>query len=343
MSVPNRGNCVSKGQLPGTFLALIQRQENAATSFYFTCDKWLYVRNKSIKDLTALADDLDQHHSNVNVASLAGTTVSAFGGVAFIAGMLAPFTAGLSAILAMGGTAASVAGGVTAFGASLTEYGITYSRCKEIQNHLEIDQKYTDKLIQDMNKFIAMSGKLEKFIETTYFSDHDWLVIANQSNILFKKAKLGKCAIQNILFLMNSVLKATKSPEAIMAYNLLMSLVETCGISMPNFGNIRMHDLKKLMLGRIAKLGEKELLGSLKGVFLTPGKLTQTARLGLSMTSAVFVVIDIWSIVTTIDDMEKGSKTEAGTRIRELVTGFEEGRDIVEGTVADRKEGLTVN
>ncbi|XP_050395136.2 uncharacterized protein LOC126813865 [Patella vulgata] len=321
-----------RGRTSDIYLDLVQKQNDSAAVLTSSCEQWLRARNKSLTQLASLAEDLDMHHSNVNKASLAGSSVSAVGGVSFCAGLiLAPFTGGLSMVLTIGGAAASFGGGVTAFGASLTEFGITFARCKQIQNVLELDKAKTEKLIRVMDRFVHISNQLDEFIQTTCFTDVDLIEIAKQSNMLFKKAKLGKEAILKVI----ELAKKIQDPEVRKYFKMLEDALSFGGITIPNIGNLQLKDLKSLNLRKLTTFSINELKELAKGVFLNPAKLSRTAKFGMGAVSVVFVVVDIWSIVSTVEDMKNGSKTKVSMKIRELATKLEDGKQIINDIIYD--------
>ncbi|KAK6167323.1 hypothetical protein SNE40_021383 [Patella caerulea] len=325
------------GRTSDIYMELLLKQNDSAAVLTCTCEQWLRVRNTSLTQLTSLAEDLDTHHTNVNKVSLAGSSVSAVGGVSFCAGLiLAPFTGGLSTALTIGGAAASFGGGVTAFGASLTEFGITFARCKQIQNVLELDKARTETLISVMDKFVHISKQLDEFIQTTCFTDEDLIEIAKQSNMLFKKAKLGKEAILKVIELYKSLTKYIQDPQVAKYFKMLQDALSLGGITIPNIANLRLKDFKYLNLRKLATFSVNELKQLAKGVFLNPAKLSRNAKFGMGAVSVVFVVVDIWSIVNTVKDMEKGSKTKVSQKIRELATKLEDGKQIINAIIYDQ-------
>ena len=127
---------------------------------------WKTMRNDTISKLQELADNLDEHHKNVNITNVTASSVSATGGALAVTGtVLSFFTFGLAAPLAVAGTAMAVAGGATGLGASLTEMGITKDRCEEAQKVVNDDVEQTKRVFESITDIQEAKKVLEKKIE----------------------------------------------------------------------------------------------------------------------------------------------------------------------------------
>ena len=87
----------------------------AINAFLPNNERWLKMRDNLITKLGELANNLNTHHENVNIANLTASSVGAAGGAPAVTGaILSFFTFGLAAPLAVAGTTMAVTGGVTA-------------------------------------------------------------------------------------------------------------------------------------------------------------------------------------------------------------------------------------
>ena len=85
------------------------------------------------------ADTLDEVIKDVGIAKTTGGGVSIAGGTAAIAGLLlAPFTAGASLALTVGGAIAAGAGGLTSLGAAITEHCYNSGEMKKIKPVMDV-------------------------------------------------------------------------------------------------------------------------------------------------------------------------------------------------------------
>ena len=105
---------------------------------------WMQLRDRSVSELRELADDIDEHHKNVNITTVTTASVGTVAGAVTLATIFAPFTFGLS--YAVGAATVGAAAGLTALGASLTEMGLTRRTCSKAQDCIDADGKLTKEL-----------------------------------------------------------------------------------------------------------------------------------------------------------------------------------------------------
>ena len=134
----------------------------AMNAFLPDYERWLKMRNDSIAKLEELADDLDIHHKNINIANSTGSGIGAAGGVLAIAGaVLSAVTFGLTVPVAATGIAVAVSGGFTLSGAILVEHGITKHHRSNAQKIYDNDMKQTEQIVQSLNEISKLTKKLE--------------------------------------------------------------------------------------------------------------------------------------------------------------------------------------
>uniref|UniRef100_A0A4W3IRU0 Uncharacterized protein n=1 Tax=Callorhinchus milii TaxID=7868 RepID=A0A4W3IRU0_CALMI len=104
--------------------------------------KWM---SNSIQELREIADDIDQYHRDATIASVAGSSASAVGGILTAAGIIAaPFTSGTSLVLSGVGAGVGIAGSATNLTAGVTE---TVARSNK--------QQRVDEILEEYNKEVA--------------------------------------------------------------------------------------------------------------------------------------------------------------------------------------------
>uniref|UniRef100_H3AGA2 Uncharacterized protein n=1 Tax=Latimeria chalumnae TaxID=7897 RepID=H3AGA2_LATCH len=119
---------------------------------------------ETIQKLRELAEEIQSHRENVNIAQVSGASVGIVGGGLAIAGLiLAPFTVGVSLGLTAAGVATGAAGGLTSWGANLVEGGILKDRQQQIQEVLKREWKMQEVTEQILNKMIEMLKMCLKF------------------------------------------------------------------------------------------------------------------------------------------------------------------------------------
>ena len=104
--------------------------------------QWLPVRIRTIQEIRDTANKLQEHHRNVNISRITGSSASIAGSVMAIVGFaLTPVTLGASIGLSAAGIGIAVAGGATVAGASVADVFIEKSNVKDVQNRLDRDFK----------------------------------------------------------------------------------------------------------------------------------------------------------------------------------------------------------
>ncbi|KFM75148.1 hypothetical protein X975_15044, partial [Stegodyphus mimosarum] len=127
----------------------------AKTTFVTLSDMWCNSRQEVLLTLKSVAEEIDRHHYNVNIASLTGTTSSIAGGTAAIGGLiLSPFSGGLSLALSAGGLFGTVAGSATTLGANIAEAYLTKELTDRASKVLETDAFYTKALSEAFREIV---------------------------------------------------------------------------------------------------------------------------------------------------------------------------------------------
>jgi len=121
-------------------------------------EDWLELRNKTIQELSRVADELDSLHKKATYSKIAGGIAGAIGGGLALGGLaLTFFTGGASLFLTGTGLTVAAGGGVTATLAEIVEYLKKKTRVDEAQKALE-----HDKTVQT-----ALFTKIENTIDTS--------------------------------------------------------------------------------------------------------------------------------------------------------------------------------
>ena len=90
-----------------------------------------------IRQIESIQEEIDRHHSNVNKATVAGSTAGIVGGGLMIGGLIAaPFTFGASLGLTVVGAGIGAAGGMTTAGAKLYDYKQSSDNNKAVRSLL---------------------------------------------------------------------------------------------------------------------------------------------------------------------------------------------------------------
>ena len=154
---------------------------------------WSVERKNTVRILRELADDILNHHFNVNVARIAGSS-SAIGGFALVATgfALAPFTFGSSVILSAVGGALCAGGGAAAAGSGLVKRRIIQNKLVIAQEAVKADQR----ALEPVQKLLGeLDREVSKITSTSFGELKDHLAFCGGVVILITNlVDLGKGA-----------------------------------------------------------------------------------------------------------------------------------------------------
>ncbi|XP_060560835.1 uncharacterized protein LOC132720674 [Ruditapes philippinarum] len=114
---------------------------------------WASDRKETIKELRQLGENINEHAKNAKIASAVGGGTSVAAGLGAAACYVAaPFTFGGSLVPAVALTGVAVAGGVTSFGATITNHFIEKGYIGRVQEALD----------KDISSFNALKKAIDK-------------------------------------------------------------------------------------------------------------------------------------------------------------------------------------
>lgn len=123
-------------------------------------EEWLQLRQRTINELSRVANELDSLHKTATYSKIAGGIAGAIGGGIALSGLaLSFFTGGTSLFLTGTGLTIAAGGGVTATVAEIVEYLKKRTRIDCAQKALE----------KDKTAQAALLSKVEKTIDTSDF------------------------------------------------------------------------------------------------------------------------------------------------------------------------------
>lgn len=138
-----------------------------------TFQRWSRRRRNIIRLLKEAADELSKLHKSTRTGDQVGTSVSIIGNAVAIGGLvLMPFTAGMSASVALAGSTTALVGSTTSAISMGANNSLTHSRLKELEDELKQNLE-EGQLLQDLlktingvmrrlNMFLPLMGQLEK-------------------------------------------------------------------------------------------------------------------------------------------------------------------------------------
>ena len=120
---------------------------------------WSAKRRETVQTLRSLADELMEHHRNVHIAKVSGSSAAIGGFILVATGFgLAPVTLGTSIILSAVGGAICAGGGATAAGSGIVEIKIFKTKLALAQEIIDADrkaQKPVENLLADLYRQVS--------------------------------------------------------------------------------------------------------------------------------------------------------------------------------------------
>ncbi|GFS57358.1 uncharacterized protein TNIN_148291 [Trichonephila inaurata madagascariensis] len=282
--------------------------------------------------LHKVAEKIDKHHHNVNLATLTGISSSIAGGAAGIGGLiLAPMSGGLSLALSAGGLVGTVAGSATTLGASIAEVYLTKDLTEKASKVLETDAFYTNALSAAFKEVLLheqeVIGILSELKNDTLLEDLEKVLrsssCCDEMKKRFAHMKDGANSLEDILILVKSLypedhefLRQLKKTDDL--FGEAPSLSSTLSSSSGFFQGLK----------ELAVVGP-DTLKSISGAALqsTAANSAQIASCATQVITAslgaVFVALDIYQFMKTSKNYDEGSKTELANKMRSVAEDLE--------------------
>lgn len=148
------------------FLSMVEQSKLAlskqAEKLKVLLHDWISKRKESVRTLRALAEKLMEHHHNVCIAKVAGSSASVAGFVFTAVGFGLSFTTfGASLILTGVGLGVGAAGGVTNAGSLIAETCIQKDTFNTAQKIIDNDREATEAIEKLLEEFGTEAQKIE--------------------------------------------------------------------------------------------------------------------------------------------------------------------------------------
>ncbi|XP_008300893.1 apolipoprotein L2-like [Stegastes partitus] len=241
-----------------------------------------------LKQMEAIAVQLDRMNKGAKISSVAGSSVGAVGSVLSIVGLaLAPFTAGVSLALTMTGVGLGMGSAVNSVVTTVTEIGVNAAQQKKAGETFEGFMKDVQSLQdclekvanQPVNNMEAKAGKVAVGVGVA---------------LIAGGARVGRGI--DVLVDSASALKVLKIEEAASSAG---KVVAQEGAALRNVPKVA---------ADIPDIGQAAVKG--------PLALSKSARAGFIAVNALFLGMDIFFICKDSISLAKGSETEVSKFIR---------------------------
>nr|XP_022291453.1 uncharacterized protein LOC111102840 [Crassostrea virginica] len=151
------------------FMRRIRKIDNQLKDVCVIIDQWLYCNQMLQEKCDKIIFEMENRRKDVNIATITGTSAGIVGAALTGVGLaLAPFTAGISTVLSIGGAVLAVSGGTVATGAKITESVLnnnTVDTLKRFQNcyqeRLENLNSAMSQLKEEVQKLGDMSKEMQ--------------------------------------------------------------------------------------------------------------------------------------------------------------------------------------
>ena len=250
------------------------------------------MRNETLSSLNGIIGKLHKVHRDVNIAKITGSSVGLVGGGLSVGGLiLAPFTLGGSLVLTFIGSGISATGGLTTAGSVIAEKIISDDTLSKAQNLIKADRAQVDEVRRRFDLFNSISKQITAHLDDL---EHDldgvWKIL-KEAWYEFKQGNEGKV----FLYLWNVF--SIGKPLARMG-STVWDIFQVIAIGAKEFAAKSTCMMKVLgtTIGRFAD-----------GLFLFFG-----------------ILIDAYTLVSTIKDMKKGSLSEKALKLQKKVDTLQE-------------------
>ena len=233
---------------------------------------------QAIEVMNMYADKLEKVNKGTGVTQATGGLASVIGGGMAIGGLLlAPFTAGASLALTIGGTAVGIGGGAVTLTSSVVNSGYGQSKSKKVKNATGPVFNATMRLENFLNHCIKKLNQANEFLKTKkgeaiameVYSDLE--KIKHGGNAVYKTYKLGDVIAQGVktakkLKQMKSVVNFVRADYYTAKLGMAASAAAP-GVTIPKVGSL----FAGKTIVAAGSVGAKALSGSLAGIGIAFG------------------------------------------------------------------------
>ena len=255
---------------------------------------WKKKREDCIEKIHDLADNMDFHHRNTNIAQVPASIVGLVGGGLTITGLaLIPVTFGVSLGFTIAGAVVGTGAAVTGVANAGTDLAIRLDRTKKAHKCVNNQVQDTREIQDTINNLLSWLDETIELATDEIIDLAEGIVEMNSAEILRLAGTGCKTAVSALIAAVKTVPRAAKS---------LHLLREGFGVSAAaSASSLRAVDAA----GDVAVQSARVVTS------------TTTQAIGFTL-SAVGMVADILILGVTIYDLAKGSKTSSSKKLREL-------------------------
>ena len=283
----------------------IKKTSDSVVAFFKLYETWAKERRDCIKKVRELAENIDWHHRNINIAQLPTSAAGITGGALSIAGLaLIPVTFGASLGLTIAGGVVGGAAALTGVGTAVADISITTNQSNKAKECIKQHQSTTEEMKTIVESLLENSNKLNTLATSEVMKVINQLIWKNKVEltrvVLVGSITTGYTLIETI-------------PTAIK--NLTLVLRRGTGVAVAT-GTTSIRAAESTA----ADVASGTATGTAKAVS-TGSKVSRGFGFAFS---AVGIAVDIFTIGFTVYDLATGSETSAAKKLKEVAKHLEE-------------------
>ena len=251
---------------------------------------WKKERQDCIKQIRDLADNIDFHHRNTNIAQVSASIAGLVGGGLTVTGLaLIPVTFGASLGISIAGGVVGIGAAVTEIANAGTDIGVRVHRTRKAQHCVNNHVQATQEIQSTLNNLLSLLDETNGLATDEIIDLAEGLVKMNSAEALQFVSTRVATYLSVLICAIKTVPRAAKSLDYLRK----------------GFGISAAASASSLRVVYIAGKAAKVVAS------------TSTKAVGYTF-SAVGMVADILTLGVTIYDLAKGSKTSSSKKLREL-------------------------
>ena len=279
------------------FLVKVDKTKESVQKFLDTYSSWLKERQGCIENIRKLADSIDFHHRNTNIAQLPASAAGITAGILTITGLaLIPVTFGASLGLTITGAVLGAGATIAGVANSATDIGVRIDRSKKAKKSIDQHRESTEEMGKIIQEVLDDCEEVTKLATEEMMSIVDETLIRNGGEAARFTAVGLKNACSVGLAAVRTIPKAAKS---------LHLLRKGFGITAAAAAS----SLRTVDVASDAAGGAVKLVASTTGKVIT--------GLGFAF-SAIGIAADLVSAGVSIYDLVKGSGTSTSKQLRKV-------------------------
>ena len=174
--------------------------------------EWKKQREDCIREISDLADNIDFHHRNTNIAQVPASIAGLAGGALTITGLiLIPVTFGVSLGLTIAGAVVGTSAAVTGIVTAGTDIGVRIYRTKKAQVYVKSHVPCTEEMLNTIKNLLNSLNEANELATDEIIDLAEGLVKMNSAEILRLAGSGFKTSVSGLIAATKTIPRAGKS------------------------------------------------------------------------------------------------------------------------------------